>query len=257
MGATTIVVGRDRQKCERVTKKIRAETANAQTEFLLADLSSQKDIFNLAKRFREKYEHLDVLINNAGALFLERRITVDEIEMTFALNHLAYFLMSRQLLDCLKSAGKARIVNVASEVHRRATLNFDDIQFEKSYFGKRAYSQSKLFNILFSYELADQLKNSGVTVNAMAPGSVFTNFGLNNGWLCWAKNIASCILSKSLVSAKKGADTVVYLATSPQTENVSGKYFADRRQVLSATASYEQESRKRLWELSLKLTAQD
>jgi NAD(P)-dependent dehydrogenase (short-subunit alcohol dehydrogenase family) len=254
MGATTIIVARNPQKGERVARKIKAETGNSQIDFMLADLSCQRDVLHLAELVKARYKCLDVLVNNAGAMFLTRCVTVDGIEMTFALNHLAYFLLTQSLLECLKAAGKARIVNVASEMHRGARIDFDDIQYQKSYTGKQAYSRSKLANILFTYELAGQLNGSGVTVNAMSPGGVFTNFSRNNGWVSWAKNVASCILARSLVSPKKGADTIVYLASAAQAENVTGKYFFKRKQVSSSPASYDPENSKRLWEISLRLT---
>jgi NAD(P)-dependent dehydrogenase (short-subunit alcohol dehydrogenase family) len=254
MGATTIIVARNPQKGERVARKIKAETGNSQIDFMLADLSSQRDVLHMAELVKARYKRLDVLVNNAGAMFLTRCVTVDGIEMTFALNHLAYFLLTQSLLELLRATGKARIVNVASEMHRGARIDFDDIQYQKNYTGKQAYSQSKLANILFTYELAGQLNGSGVTVNGMSPGSVFTNFSRNNGWVSWAKNVASCILVRSLVSPKKGADTIVYLASAPQAEKVSGKYFINRKQVSSSPASYDPEISKRLWEISLRLT---
>jgi NAD(P)-dependent dehydrogenase (short-subunit alcohol dehydrogenase family) len=255
LGATIIVVGRNPQKCEHVTRKIKAETGNTQIEFVLADLSCQRDILLLCEQVKARYERLDVLVNNAGARFLTRCTTVDEIEMTFALNHLAYFLLTESLMERLKAAGKACIVNVASEAHRGATINFNDIQYENGYVGKQAYSQSKLANILFTYELAGRLNGSGVTVNAMSPGNVFTNFSRNNGWVSWAKHIASSILARDLVGPKKGADTVVYLASAAQAENVTGKYFINRQEISSSQASYDPVNSKRLWEISLRLTA--
>ena len=254
MGATTIVVGRNPQKCERVSKRIRAETENPEIEWMLADLSCQKDILCLAEQFKARYDRLDVMVNNAGARFLTRCTTVDGIEMTLSLNHLAYFMLCQLTLEQLKASDGGRIVNVASEAHRGATINFDDIQYAESYVGKQAYSQSKLANILFTYELAGRLNNSGVTVNAMAPGNVFTNFSRNNGWISWAKHVVSSLLARNLVGPNKGADTVVYLATAPEADNVSGKYFINRKQVPSSPASYDQENSKRLWDVSLRLT---
>ena len=174
MGYTTVVVGRNRDKCERVCRRIRQQTANPDVSYLIADLSSQKEIRRLAEEFKGTFDRLDVLVNNAGAKILQRLTTVDGYEMTFALNHLAYFLLTRLLIERLQAAGHARIINVSSGAHGGAAIDFDDLQNEKAYIGKVAYNQSKLANLLFTYELARRLDGTGITVNAMAPGGVIT-----------------------------------------------------------------------------------
>ena len=182
-GAAVVVVGRSEARSEATVSQIRRQTANPSADYLLADLSSQQEIRRLAREFESRYSRLDVLVNNAGAIMLSRRESVDGIEMTLALNHLAYFLLTNLLLDRLKSSAPARIVNVSSNSHQRAKLDFDDLQHRSRYWGYRAYAWSKLENILFSYELARRLEGTGVTVNALHPGLVGTNFLANNGAL--------------------------------------------------------------------------
>ena len=223
--------------------------------FTPADLSSQKDIYRLVEQFKSKYTRLDVLINNAGAKFVSRRVTADGYEMTLALNHLAYFLLTNLLVDIIKESGDARILNVASGAHGGCSkINFDDMQSEKEYIGKQAYAQSKLANVLFTYELARRMEGTGVTVNALHPGGVITNFCKNNGWVSWLKHVTYHLMTRDLASPKEGARTSIYLATSPEVKGVSGKYFSDKKAVRSSNASYDEEAAKRLWDVSSKLT---
>ncbi len=190
-GATAIVVGRSQIKCEKTVSKIKANTGNPLIDYLLADLSSQKDIRQLSEQVKSRHNRLDVLINNAGAKFVSRMETVDGCEMFFALNHLAYFLLTNLLLDLLKES-EARIINVSSGAHGGCPgISFDDLQGEKGYIGKQAYAQSKLANILFTYELSMRLEGTGVSVNALHPGGVATNFCRNNGWVSWLKHITA------------------------------------------------------------------
>lgn len=253
LGATVIIVGRNPEKCERVRAKIQAEIENTAVEAMVADLSSQNDIRQLADRFKNKFERLDVLVNNAGAKFVERLTTVDGFEMTFALNHLAYFLLTHLLLERLHAADSARIVNVSSGAHSGATINFDDLQNDNGYNGKIAYGQSKLGNLLFTYELAKRLDGSSVTVNAMAPGGVITNFCRNNGWISWAKHVTAHILARNLIGPKKAAETILYLCTSPEVRGISGQYFFDKKPVQSSPESYDENCAKALWDVSLAL----
>jgi len=253
-GATTIVVGRSQIKCEKTVSRIKANTGNSLIDYLLADLSSQKDIRQLSEQVKSRHNRLDVLINNAGAKFVSRMETVDGYEMSFALNHLAYFLLTNLLLDLLKES-EARIINVSSRAHGGCPgINFDDLQSEKGYIGKQAYAQSKLANILFTHELSRRLEGTGITVNALHPGGVATNFCRNNGWISWLKHITAHILARNLVGPAEGAKTSVYLATSQEVEGISGKYFSDQKQVPSSDASYDKEAAKRLWNVSLELT---
>ncbi|MEE8432010.1 MAG: SDR family NAD(P)-dependent oxidoreductase, partial [Candidatus Desulfatibia sp.] len=179
---------------------------------------------------------------------------VDGYEMSFALNHLSYFLLTNLLLEPLKASGKARIINVSSSAHAGcAGMNFDDLQSRKGFVGKDAYAKSKLANILFTYELARRLTGTGITVNALHPGGVMTNFCRNNGWISWLKYVTAHLLARDLVGPAEGAKTSIYLATSPEVEDVSGKYFFSEKPVRSSNASYDKEAAIRLWDVSLKL----
>jgi retinol dehydrogenase-12 len=192
-----------------------------------------------------------VLINNAGAIFNTRRLSTDGIEMTFALNHLGYFLLTYLLLDTLKASPAARIVNVASNAHWNGRLDFDDVQGERRYGGWRAYCQSKLANIVFTYELARRLAGSTVTANAVHPGFVATRFGFNNrGWFRLFMKVAQL----AAISPAEGSETMIYLATAPQVAAVNGQYFVKKRAVNSSKASYDQHAAQRLWQLSVALT---
>ena len=253
MGATVIGVGRNPVKCERVCRMLKAATGNTAVEFMVADLSSQDDIRQLADRFKNKFDRLDVLVNNAGAKFVKRLKTVDGYEMTFALNHLAYFLLTHLLTAHLQVSGNARVINVASGAHGGAFIDFDDLQNEKQYIGKKAYNQSKLANILFTYELSRRLDGKGVAVNTMAPGGVITNFCRNNGWISWAKHVTAHILARNLIGPEKAAETIVYLAASPEVEGISGQYYFDKMPIQSSPASYDEECAKTLWDVSFAL----
>ncbi len=184
MGADVIVVGRSAERCAATLARIRTETGATTVESLVADLSSQADVRRLAGRILDRCPRLDVLVNNAGGMTLDRRETVNGIELTLALNHLSYFLLTDLLLPAIKAASPARIVNVASDAHHRGKIDFDDLQFRRRYSGWKAYQQSKVGNILFTYELARRLEGSGVTANTLHPGFVRTKFFLEwEGWI--------------------------------------------------------------------------
>jgi NAD(P)-dependent dehydrogenase (short-subunit alcohol dehydrogenase family) len=254
LGATVLLVGRNERKLAQRVARMRWISGNGCIDGLQADLSVQDQIRRLAREFQGRFRRLDVLVNNAGARFLGRRLSLDGIEMTFALNHLGYFVLTNLLLKELLTGGKGRIVNVASEAHRGVSaINFDDLQGETGYQGKRAYAQSKLANLLFTYELARQLEGTGLVVNAVDPGNVATNFSRNNGWLSWARHLAGSLRSGSLVRAEQGAQTVVYLASSPEVSGVSGRYFSRGVMTASSPASRDQGAARRLWEASLQL----
>ena len=250
-GAAVVLVGRNEAKSEATVTQIRQQTANPSVDFLLADLSSQEEVRRLARKFESRYLRLDVLVNNAGAIMLSRRESVDGIEMTLALNHLAYFLLTNLLLDRLKSSAPARIVNVSSNSHERAQLDFDDLQIRRRYWGFRAYARSKLANILFSYELARRLKGTGVTVNALHPGLVGTNFLANNGAL---GRFLKMLVAVKGMSTEQGSRTSIFLASSPDVEMVTGRYFYQEREVPSSCASHDEVAAGRLWRLSAELT---
>jgi NAD(P)-dependent dehydrogenase (short-subunit alcohol dehydrogenase family) len=250
-GARLALAGRNPEKGREICLQIRESTGNPQVEYLNADLSSQGQVRMLADAFRGSYDRLDVLVNNAGAAFLRRRLSVDGIEMTFALNHLSYFLLTNLLLEALTASAPARIINVSSGSHRNASVHFDDPGLERGYRVMRAYGQSKLCNLLFTYELARRLAGTGVTANAMHPGWVRTNIGRNNGLLL---RYLMPLLQFGARTPVEGAQTILYLAASPEVKGVSGKYFIDQKAVPSSPASYDEASGLRLWELSARLT---
>jgi NAD(P)-dependent dehydrogenase (short-subunit alcohol dehydrogenase family) len=254
-GAIVILVGRNLKKCQDTVQWIKAKTSNPYVDYLFADLSSLTQVRNLASSFKQRYEHLNVLINNAGAKYVSRQETVDGYEMTIALNHLSHFLLTYLLIDSLKASSRARIINVSSGSHTSCNgIHFEDLQSHNNYIGKEVYAQSKLANILFTYELARRLEGTGITANALEPGGVLTNICRNDGLVRWGRHIAAHVLAGNLVGPKKGARTSVYLATSPEVEGVSGKFFSRQKVVLSSEASYDLESARRLWQVSLELT---
>lgn len=251
-GATTVIVGRSPQKTAAVLEHIRSQSGNPNVESLLADLSVQAQVRQLAADFMARHDRLHVLVNNAGAYFAERSESVDGIEMTFALNHLGYFLLTNLLLPTLKASAPARIVNVSSGAHFGGNINFDDLQGREKFSGWAAYANSKLANVLFTYELARRLEGTGVTVNALHPGFVATHFGHNNPGMMgfifkWAQKILA-------LTPEKGAETSIYLATSPEVEGIAGKYFDKKKAVTSSPASYDETTARRLWEVSAQMT---
>jgi NAD(P)-dependent dehydrogenase (short-subunit alcohol dehydrogenase family) len=256
MKANIVVVGRNKAKCQATVEEIRRnasiDTNRNQISYLLADLSSQASIHQLAKEFLDTYESLEILLNNAG-VFLSRRLsTVDGIEYTFAVNHLAPFLLTNLIFERIKASTPSRIINTSSVAHRGAHINFDDLQFERRrYTGIEAYRQSKLANILFTKELARRSRASGVTSNCFHPGGVRTNLVQNSPWyykLIWA------IIRPFLVSPKKGADTAVYLASSSELDEISGEYFVNRKPVGLSELADDQDAAARLWKMSEELT---
>ncbi|MCL4249929.1 MAG: SDR family oxidoreductase [Anaerolineae bacterium] len=249
MGATVIVAGRDADKTESVVQEIKSATGNKRVEKAVADLSVMSGVRSLARQIEDRYDRLDVLLNNAGAIFNSKQITADGLEMTFALNHMNYFLLTHLLLDLLKVSAPARIINVASDAHRTVrALKLDDIRNPKHYQGFAAYGRSKLANVLFTYELARRLSGSGVTANTLHPGAVATGFGMNNrGLINQVMFRAFHMLS---MSDEQGAQTSIYLASSPEVTNVSGSYFTRSTPVASSPLSYDETLQRRLWALS-------
>ncbi len=249
MGAQVTLVSRNAEKCASVAGDIKAETG-IPVEFIATDLSTLSGIRQAAARFRELHDKLHILVNNAGGFFYKRIVTQDGFEKTFALNHLNYFLLTTLVLDLLRSSAPARVVNVASGSHVGARIDFTDLQGKKRYGGFRAYGQSKLANVLFTYELARHLVGTGVTANALHPGYVDTGIPLGSGF---PGKIAK--LSARLFAQKPevGALTSIYLATSPEVQGVTGKYFVDRKEVPSSPASYDRDLATKLWQVSLDL----
>lgn len=252
MGATTVVAGRNPEKTARTVMEIREASGNPAVDMLVGDLSSQVDVRRLAAEFRQRYDRLNVLVNNAGAYFMKRAESVDGIEMTFALNHLGYFLLTHLLLDALKAGGPARIVNVSSAAHIGGRLNLDDLEMKQNFSGWGAYAQSKLANLMFTYELSRRLEGQEITVNALHPGFVDTNFGVSNGGLGGRlMNVAQKI---GAISPEEGAETSIYLASSPEVEGISGKYFSKKKAVFSSRLSRDKALWQTLWERSLEMT---
>ena len=254
MGASVVMVGRDRGRGDAAMAEIKEKSANASVDLLLADLSSQEQVRRLADDFKEAYPRLDVLINNAGVIRSKRITTADGLETTFAVNHLAYFLLTNLLLDMLKASAPSRIVNVSSGEQRNATIDFDNLQGEKGYKGAKAYSQSKLATVLFTYELARRLEGTGISANCLHPGGrvpVRTNFGSGVsgvfGYMVRA-------LTPLMKSPDKGAETSIYLASSPEVEGLSGRYFVKKAEARSSEVSYDERIARRLWEVSAELT---
>ncbi|HYF76572.1 MAG TPA: SDR family oxidoreductase [Symbiobacteriaceae bacterium] len=249
-GATVIMVCRDRGRAEPVLAEIRQATGNSRVELMIADLSSQQSIRQLADGFKAKYDRLHVLVNNAGAILFQRTLTPDGLETTFAVNHLGGFLLTNLLLDTIKASAPARIINVSSGAHVGARIHFDDLQAEKSFSAWRAYGQSKLANILFTVELTRRLEGTGVTANALHPGFVRSNFA---GTSRLAKAMIG-LMQPFTISPEQGAETSIYLASSPDVEGVTGKYFVKCRPVKSTRASTDPETARRLWQVSEQLT---
>jgi retinol dehydrogenase-12 len=248
--AKVVIVGRNPQKTAAVAEQIKAQSGNPAVEYLLGDLSLKSEVRRVADEFKQRFDRLDVLLNNAGGFFSQRLVTSERLEYTFALNHLNYFLLTKSLLEVLQATGKARVVNVSSGAHVAAHLNFDDLQNERKYSGWDVYSKSKLMNIYFTYEMARQV-NHGLTVNALHPGFVATNFGLNNrGLMGWGVKLSQKLFART---PEQGAQTSIYLASSPEVEGVTGKYFANCRPIQSSPISYELEPARRLWDISEEL----
>ncbi len=254
MGAEVIIVGRNENKTRRVLDELKTASGSDRLDMLIADLSSIEQIRRAADEFRGRYERLDVLLNNAGAIFPKYQETADGLEMTFALNHISYFLLTHLLLDNLKQTaqrqGEARIINVSSSAHRGAQFNGPDEA--NAYSSSRSYGKSKLANVLFTYDLARRLEGTAVTVNAVHPGLVDTGFGSEfKGFLGLLIKALQMTIARS---PEKGAETLVYLASSPEVRGVGAKYWKDKKQVESSKASFDVAQQRRLWELSETVT---
>jgi NAD(P)-dependent dehydrogenase (short-subunit alcohol dehydrogenase family) len=251
-GAEVIVAGRNQRRAEETVTQIRAETGNDDVRYLLADFSDLDQVRHLARKLKEQYSRLDVLVNNAGSFFNTRRDTPYGVEMTFLVNHLAPFLLTNLLLDQLLDSTPSRILIVSSNGHKMATMDFDDLGFKQGYAGMKAYGRSKLANVLFTYELARRLDGSQVTANALHPGHVATdmwktNFPVIGPALKW-------VMGFFADTPEQGADNSIYLASSPDVEGITGKYFIKREPAQSSPISYDEEIAERLWDICESLT---
>ncbi len=231
-----------------VTETLKKETGNPNLYYFPADLSSLAEVRRVAGEIRGRFDRLDTLVNNAGALFRTREATLDGFEKTFALDHLNYFLLTQLLLATLLKGPKARIVNVASAAAGVGKIHFDDLMLEKGYGGFKAYGQAKLANIMFTYQLSRFLAGTPITVNALHPGGVATGFGSSSTVSTLYK-----VMRPFLKTPAQGAETVVYLATSPKVEGVSGQYFTDKKSVRAPRQAYDVQVQARLWRVSRNL----
>jgi NAD(P)-dependent dehydrogenase (short-subunit alcohol dehydrogenase family) len=254
-GATVVLVGRSPQRGEAAVARIKEKTGSSAVEFMSCDLSVQAQVRQLAADFQLRYPQLDVLINNAGGFFHRRQESSDGIEMTWALNLLAPFLLTNLLLPSLEAGAPARILTVSSFIHRLARIRFQDLEGQRHYFRVTAYAQSKLAVILLAYELARRLAGTGVTANALDPGYVATDIISNNAVPAW--RVFQAIATLIAVSPEEGAKTGIYLASSPEVEGVTGQYFKGEKPARSAPASYDQASAQRLWDACAKMVALD
>ncbi len=247
MGARIVLIARDQARAEATLARLRASAPAAAHSMHVADLSRLAEMKRVADRVAEQEPPIDVLINNAGALFSTRRLTQDGLECTFALNHMAYFVVTERLRARLAAAGSARIINTASNAHRRATLDFDDLQSARSYRPLQAYGRSKLCNILFTRELARRLMGTGVTANCLHPGFVATRFGDQSGGL-----LSPLVrLAKSFaLSPTQGAQTIVYLASSPEVADTTGQYFYKCLPTMPSPPAQDDRSALLLWQRS-------
>lgn len=256
MGAEVIIVGRNRERCLATVERIQKHTGRSNVSFIVADLSKMNDVRQVAQEFLSTHDQLHVLINNAGAMYAHRQVTEDGYEMMLALNHLSYFLLTHLLLDVLKKTaekdGEARVVNVASEAHRFAKgIDFDDLQREKR-FGLGIYNETKLMNIMFTYDLVERLRGTKVTANSLHPGLVRSGFGKNNNIFVAAFWTLSQFFAG--ISVEEGAQTSIYLASSPDVRGISGRYYELKKERRSTAISYNLADRKRLWQISEALT---
>jgi len=246
-GADIVLVARNKEKVEKLINNLRILNINSRYDYLICDLLSQKQIHRIVNEFKEKHERLDILINNAGGIFYERKLTEEGFERTFALDHLSYFLLTNLLVDMLKLSSPSRIINVSSATHFNTNIDFENLQGEKLYNPQTAYAQAKLANVLFTYALARKLNDTNVTVNCLHPGVVRTNFGSDE------QRLGNMFKYPSGLSPEQGADTIVYLATSSEVDKISGCYFEKRKKVKSSEESYNKEIAYSLWQESEKM----
>jgi retinol dehydrogenase-14 len=249
MGARVGITGRDRARAEAAAAEISRASDNALVDVFVADMSSQAEIRSLAAEVLAAYPRIDVLLNNVGGFWAHRHVTADGLEHTFALNHLAPFLLTNLLLDRLEASAPARVITVSSNAQSMGKIDFDDLQGEREYSGSRAYNQSKLANVMFTYELAKRLDGTGVTATALHPGLTSTNFSAEDPSLGWLVKV----MRPFMKSPDEGAETPVYLASSPAAEGLTGQYFANRKAKKSSAATYDRAATARLWQVSADL----
>jgi retinol dehydrogenase-14 len=250
LGAHLAITGRDRERTEDAARAIRA-AGSGQVDVFVADLSSQAEVRRLAHEVLQRLPRIDVLVNNVGGYWNTRHVTADGIEHTFALNHLAPFLLTNLLLDRLQQSAPARVVTVASNAQALGQIDFDDLQGARAYSGARAYNQSKLANVLFSYALARRLQGTAVTANALHPGVVRTAFGAEDPG--GVQRLFVPFLRPFMKTPAQGAATSIHVASAPDLAQVTGRYFANSKPKRSAKRSYDEAAAARLWQVSADL----
>jgi len=251
MGATVVMVVRDKERGEKAQLEIINKTENRDTILMICDLSSMDSVKKFAKEFVDRYDKLNVLINNAGVVFRKRQTTVDGFELTLSTNYLGPFLLTYELLPLLKSSSPSRIINLSSGLYKSGKIDFDDLQSEKNYRGMNIYSNVKLMVMMYTYELARRLEGTGVTANVVLPGFVATNLGRNSDSLLYT--LGYLVVRPFQISAKKGAETSVHLASSDVVEGVTGKCFSKMHETTTSQISYDQQIQKRLWDKTIEL----
>jgi retinol dehydrogenase-12 len=250
-GAEIILVARSEEKLKEAVDLIKSRTGNNKLKYYIADFASQKSIRAVAEKLKKDYERIDVLINNAGGAFVEFQLTEDGLEKTIATNHFAYFLLTMLLLDQVKKSDYARIINVSSDSHYEGKIDFESFTKKKWYFAIKAYAQSKLANVLFSNELAERLKGTQVTVNSLHPGGVKTDIGKKSGK--WYAGLLWSLITWRAISIEEGAKTSVYLASSDEVKNVTGKYFDKSREKEPSALARDKHLQKELWRVTEEL----
>jgi NAD(P)-dependent dehydrogenase (short-subunit alcohol dehydrogenase family) len=263
MGADVVIIGRSAERCQATMDGIQQALSapNGHTpgkvSAITADLSDLQQVKQAAAEYQRRFDRLDVLVNNAGGFYWDRQLSPDGLELTFALNHLNYFVLTQELLPMLEASANgsnSRVVNVSSDAHESGKIDFDDLQGEQSYNGWRAYSNSKLANVLFTFELARRMEGKKVTANALHPGFVRTNFGKNNGLLF---RMTMPIVQLFGIPVEEGARTNIYLASSPEVEGTSGEYFAKQQPRRASERAYDLETARRLWEVSAEIVEKE
>jgi NAD(P)-dependent dehydrogenase (short-subunit alcohol dehydrogenase family) len=253
LGATVVMVVRNKERGQEALDEIVTKTGNRSVSLMVCDMSSMASVRSFAADLKKKHDQLNVLINNAGAEFAKRQVTSEGFEQTFAVDYLAPFLLTHELLGLLKAGAPSRIINVSSGLGKNGKIDFSDLQNQRNYKGMQAYSNAKLMLTQFTYALSRRLAGSGVTVNVLMPGFVATNLGKNSGSLRSALMFA--MVRPMQISAKRGAETSVYLASADEVKDISGKCFAKKKEVETCPVSYDQEIQERLWNETVRLLA--
>jgi len=256
-GQGLVLIGRNEEKAARVCEEIKRKARNGNVSYYVCDLSILQAVRGLAAKIKEDYGKIDVLINNAGARFLKHQLTKEGIEMTLATNHLGHFVLTLSLIDMLEKSAQGRIINVSSGTHYAGTGVIENVLSARDYDGRKQYANSKLANILFTYALSERLKGQGISVNAVGPGGIATNFARNNGLKHWLKHRIYYLSKRQLLTPRQGAETLVFLASSEAVGEITGKYFSDKKEKKSSDISHDKDAQERLWAKSVALSGID